>query len=180
MSNSEIYRLVNSIQVEGFTHSEIQGNPVPTKRTPFKDGHIEQFSCVGIENKDEDEPTAGYLRQISSHHGRSYEFSMGEEGSIIFSDEYENIYTSLTTKGNDLTGSLPLVTKEGYAPSGFRFHGLQGSDSIVRALRASELMRPNGIPTELFIKVIEPLEVPYKDEVIPLAELKKSLVQQVR
>lgn len=179
MANSELYRPVNSIQVEGFTHSEIQGVTVPSKRIPFKEGHIPQFSCVAVGNKDENESNAGSLRQISSHHGRSYEFPMGEEGPIIFSDEYDNIYTSLTTKGNNLTASLPLITKEGNAPSGFRLHGLQDSDSMVRALRASELLRSHGIPTELFVKVIEPLQLPYKEEVISLDEFKKRLVQQV-
>lgn len=181
MANSELYRPINSIRVEGFTHSEVQGVRVPSRMIPIKDGHIPQFSCLAVREDfkgNSSKKPFSKLRQISFYHGRSYEFPVGEKGEIIFSDEYENIYTSLTTKGNNLTSS-PLITKEGNTPSGFRFHGLQDSDSMVRALRASEIMRSNGISTELFVKVIEPLEIPYKDEMIALDEFKKRLVQQV-
>src|SRR3989344_2932205 len=98
MANSELYRPIQSIQIKGFSHSEIQGTPVPSKGIPIKEGHIPQFSIVAAENKEatNDNSLNFTLRQISPHHGRSYEFPMGKEGSIIFSDEYDNIYTSIT------------------------------------------------------------------------------------
>lgn len=126
---------------------------------------------------DIDDTSGNKLRQVSPSHGRSYEFFTGEESSVIFSDEYGNIYTSVTTKGNNLTN--PGVKTSGITPSGAEFYGLQDSDSMVRALRASELLRANGVPTELFIKIIEPLELPYQGKIVSLEEFKSKLARQV-
>lgn len=178
MANSELYRPIKSVQIEGFTHSEVQGTPVPSKGIPFKDEHIPQFSVVGIETiEDGKGDNNSTLRKISSIHRRSYEFVTGKESKIVWSDEFGNIFTALNTKGNNVTD--PEVCKYSEAPSGFLFFGLQDSDTMVRILKASELLRSRNIDTEAIIKVIEPAEFPYNGDMLSLAEYKRKLVQRV-
>ena len=156
---SEIFQTTKSQEVKGHTFDQIQNTAVPHVALPFKDGHIQAFSQVVVEDEYAEDEDNSVLRKISSNHGRSYEFVTGKESSVTFTDEYGNIYTSITTKGNNLT--QPHIRMSGITPSGIEFYGLQDSDSMVRALRASEVLRSNGIPTEHFIKVIEPQELPY-------------------
>lgn len=182
MAKSEIYKLVKTVQINGFTHSEIQGTCATVAQSPFRDGHIPQFAVIGIETAGDDtdnlkKDDKSTLRKISSIHGRSYEFVTGSENAILWADEYGNIFTALNTKGNNI--SAPDVCKSSSAPSGFLIYGLQESDAVVRVLKASQLFRSNNIDTEAVIKVIEPLELPYNGRNVSLPEFKRKLVQKV-
>lgn len=174
---TELFQPVGSRLVDGFTHHVIQGTLATTVKNPFRAGHISQFSCVGLEPNGNKSTSESTLRQISSHHGRSYEFVLGEEAVVIWEDEHGNIYTKLNTKGNNCTA--PNVYLYSLSPSGFLFFGLQDSDSLVRVLRASDFLRSHHIDTEAIVKVIEPAELPYNGENVPLPEFKRRLVHQI-
>lgn len=179
MAKSELYKPVPSVYINGFTHAEIQGHPAEIKNDPFLKGHVRLFSCVGIETPPSSngfQPESNLVK-ISAHHGRSYEFRKGEDTTIIWADEYGNIYTKLNTKGNNCTH--PQVFASGIAPSGFMLYGMQDSDAIVRCLKASELLRSHNVDTEAFLRVIEPAELPWEGENLPISEFKRKLVQQI-
>lgn len=178
MPNSELYRSIRGMEVEGFTHQEIQGVRMPSVGIPFKNGHIPQFSIVSVNGDFENEKkTEDILVKISSIHQRSYELRFGATGCIYWSDEYGNIFSTLTTKGNNF--DYPKALKSQISPSGFLFYGLQDSDSIVRVLRVSELLRSKNVDTELIVKVIEPMRAPINGELVTLEEFKKRLVRRV-
>lgn len=178
MAQNEIYLPAKSIPIEGFTHPEIQGVTVPVEGHPFKDGHIAQFSVAAIEKPNNElNGRLPVLRRISDHHGRSYEFIVGEESSILWADIHGNIFTAINTKGNNC--EAVEVCRHEVTPSGFTYYGLQDSDSMVRVLRGSEMLRVNGIETETIIKVIEPAQFPYNGELLSPADYKKKLVEAV-
>lgn len=177
MTKSEIYQPVSSVQIESFTLEDIQGTKASVRQSPFKEGHIPVLSCVSVEPDDNDYSISqSYLNTISRYHGRSYEFKLGETNTIVWSDEYGNIYTKLNTKGNNCTisGAYPSES----APSGFILYGLQESNEMVRVLKASEVLRSHHVDTEAILKVIEPAELPFKGQKIPLPEFKRKLVQK--
>lgn len=169
---NETYKPISSVQIDGFAHSQIQGTPVDSSG-PFKND-IPQFSCVGV---DEVDVSGSNLRKISPIHGRSYEFRVGEETTLFWSDEYGNIFTKITTKGNNLT--YPNVFRNENSPSGFLLYGMQESDSIVRVLKASDLLRAAGVETETIIRLIEPGEIPVAEEKVSLVEFKSRLIRKV-
>lgn len=174
MARSEVYTLIPSQQIEGFTVDEIQGTKASVAQSPFREGHLPQFSIVSVNAEPTNEgPFQPSLRAISKLHGRSYEFVTGKESSVFWVDEYGNVFSMLNTKGNNLT--LPKLESNSVAPSGFRVYGMQDSDSMVRVLRASELLRAKHVDTEAAIKIIEPAELPLNDETIPLTEFKRRL-----
>lgn len=179
MAKTELYAPVPSVYIKGFAHSEIQGHPATVKNDPFLKGHVRLFSCVGIETPPSNngfQPESSLVK-ISSHHGRAYEFRKGEDTTIIWADEYGNIFTKLNTKGNNCT--YPQVFASGIAPSGFMLYGMQDSDAIVRCLKASELLRSHNVDTEAILRVIEPAELPWEGENLPVSEFKRKLVQQI-
>lgn len=171
MARLELYKPVHSMQVTGFTHEEVQGMPVSAKATPFKEGHIPQFSVVSVNGNGNGADESSQLRLISKIHGRSYEYVTGKENALFWTDEYGNIFGALNTKGNNC--NEPALQRDDVTPSGYRIYGMQDSDSMVRVLRASDMLRANHIDTEAIVKVIEPAEVPINGEVVPLDELKR-------
>lgn len=176
---SELYRPQGSVAINSRVHLEIQGEEVPNANVPFKDGDIRLFSQASIlprqgkvlphQRKD--------LIQISPSHGRSYQINLGHNPHLFFSDEFGNIYSTVITKGNNL--QKVRARKSEQAPSGFAVLGLHESDSMVRVLRASALMRRAGIDTELIFKVLEPTEFPFQPEIIPAPEIKRKLVEDI-
>lgn len=180
MSKPEVYIPVPSIQIEGFTHPTVQGVKASMIRSPFKEGHISQFSVVGVEQEEDNSNNANRsttLIKISPMHGRSYEFVTGSYNEIRWSDQFGNIFLGLTIKGNNCSDTK--VYQSMLAGSGFMFHGLQESDSTVRVLKASEILRSHGVDTEAIIKVIEPAQLPYNGELVPVQEFKKRLIEAV-
>lgn len=179
MATAELYRQVNGIAVPGHTLEEIQGTSAIPKGLPFRDGHIPEFSLVSVNETMSENPDIlkDRLVQISPIHCRSFELRFGETGNMYWADEYRNVFSTLTTKGNNLDN--PRVVKNSVSPSGYIVWGLQDSDAMVRVLRASELMRANNIPTEMIIRVIEPLALPFNGKMVSLEELKGSLLTQI-
>jgi len=152
---------------------------VPHINVPFKDGDISLFSQASILPRQSEvlPHQSKDLIQISPSHGRSYQINLGHDPRLFFSDEFGNIYSTVTTKGNNL--QRVRARKSEQTPSGFAVLGLHESDSMVRVLRASALMRRAGIDTELIFKVLEPGEFPFQPEIIPAPEIKRKLVEDI-
>lgn len=174
----ELYKRINSLAVPGFTHDQIQGIPAMPDNVPFKDGHLSAFSLVSVNGNmpEGTELLNGRLVQVTPAHGRSYEFRFGEKGSIYFADKYGNIFSSLTTKGNNL--ETPRIERDGNAPSGYRIYGMQDSNSMLRVLYASELLRSHNIDTEIILRVIEPQQLPLEGQLVQLQDFKRGLIQK--
>lgn len=173
-----MYKEVESLTIPGNTLDNVQGTSAIPKGIPFREGHIPIFSIVSLSgdgNKEEVSNTR--LIKVSQIHGRSYEMRFDKTEKILFSDEYNNVYSTLTVKGNNL--NAPRVLKNSISPSGFLIFGLQDSDAMVRTLRASEVLRFHNIETEIIIKVIEPECLPIKGKFVPVTDFKRQLVQQV-
>lgn len=177
--NPEIYKKVRSLLIPGYTFENVQGVSAMPKNTPFKDGHTPFLSLVSVNgNMDSDQGIfQDRLVRISPIHGRSYEIRFGQAGNVYWSDEYGNVYSTLTTKGNNL--NYPKVFKNDVSPSGFLVYGLQDSDSMVRILRGSELLRSNNVETEIILKVIEPQQLPIGEQLVSVADFKRNLIHQV-
>jgi hypothetical protein len=166
----KFFRPVVTYPIESQTLTEFQGEKIPTENLPFQEGHIEQFSVVGNSSK-KSKRKQPILVQTSVEHGRTFEMQFNESGYIIFEDEHNNIFGKLTTKGNNVNKTVTY--KDSNAPSGFVYNGLLDSDSLVRQLRASALLREEGIDTEMIIKLMQPEALPYDKKLFTIPELKK-------
>ena len=176
---SELYRPQESVYVDSKIHEEIQGEGVPSTHIPFRDEAVRFFSQVSISPTQYDSFSHqdNDLIQVSPSHGRSYELNLGHNVQLFFSDEYGNVYSSVTTKGNNLQAARVQKTTE--TESGFCTWGMHESDSMVRILRASNVMRKAGIDTELILKVLEPTQFPFGQAMVTASEFKKRIVQDV-
>lgn len=176
---TEVYNPVRSIEILGHTYENIQGIPAVPIGAPFRAGHIPEFSLVSVNGHmgENERILRNRLVKISPIHGRSYEMRFGEARHIFWQDEYGNLFSTITTKGNNL--EEPKVLKQEVSPSGYMIYGMQDSDAMVRMLKASQLLRANHIGTEMILRVMEPQELPFGDQVVPLAEFKKLLIKQV-
>lgn len=178
---TEVYKPVQSLDIPGRSLDEIQGETVVSNLTPFKTGHIPTLSIVALGETDSlkngTSTTNSKLVQITDNHGRSFELKFGRIPYIFWADQYGNYYSSLTTKGNQLTS--PEVVRSRQEPSGFAVFGMQDTTALVRILRASRLLREHQGDTECFIKVIEPEVLPFAGEIVPLEQFKANLIQQI-
>jgi len=170
-----------------FVHSEIQTNIIPEVpySFPFSRDLLDSFTencpvVVGTEFGQEESQdqrnitgmlgdTAVGLRRLSPSHGRSYELFIGDpsnstDAQVIWGDEHGNRFSSLSTKGNNF--SSPSVVESVTAPSGYMPYGLLETDSLLRVIRASEIMRQAEIDTEMIVRVLEPkfLRYPTSDD----------------
>lgn len=178
MSNPEkafLYKQVSSVQVPGFVIDKVGEDLVSPAQSPFKEGFIPDFS----------QAVTGYKRlksspqlvQVSPAHKRAFEMRYNPEGLIIWADEHGNLYGVLQNKGANV--SDPDVKVEPRAPSGFTIWGIQDSDSILRTVRGSNMMRAAGIATEAIVRLTEPTHLQFKGQPVTLEEYKKRLVQRV-
>lgn len=174
MRSNEIYRSVPTRTVDGFTYSNVQDENIDTEGLPLRDGHIPQLSMVEIKKPEPSELTVEQTK-ISHDHGRSSEVRFGQDGSIIWTDKYGNLFTSINAKGNCLV--KPFAFKSDLCPSGYGVYGLQDSSSLLRVMRASQLLRAENVDTEWILKVIEPQTLPYKGGILTLAEFKDRMVR---
>lgn len=99
------------------------------------------------------------LRSLSPNHGRSFEVFVGDPSKSetalgLWSDEFGNHFTSLSLKGNNFSNNYILESLS--APSGYMPFGLQETDSLLRVVRASRLLREVGVDTEMIVRMIEP------------------------
>src|SRR3990167_5133522 len=164
--SGEIYKPVRSVSVVGYSHEHIQGVSATPQSSPFLHDKYEPLSIIGIEETGFTEETS--LRKISPLHGRSFEFGSGQK--VVWADEFGNIFTSLNTKGNNLTRPRVIESAETF--------GMQSSIYMRRVLQASEIMRRAGIETEVLTHIIEPLVIPYEGKDINLQELKRALIEK--
>lgn len=176
MANTEIYKPINALAVPGHSLKDVQGTPILTNGVPLKEGHIPAFSLVSVNGEFQDNPTVlkDRLIRVSPIHGRSYELPIDNTRNVFWADEYGNVFSVLTTKGNNLEN--PTLLTQYPTPSGYAVYGLQDSESMVRILRASEILRANNVDTEAIVKVIEPTELPFGDKLIPLEDVKAQLL----
>ncbi len=175
---SELYRPQNSVFVASKDHREIQGERVPSS-PPFGNKSAKLFSeaSVSPQRTDSFRTDVNNLIQISSEHGRSFGIKLGSSTHIFFSDEYGNIFSTLNSKGNNLNAVEVRKTTE--TESGFHTIGLHESDSMVRILRASSILRRANVDTEIIVKVLEPTEFPFNGEMVSIPEFKKRLVRGI-
>lgn len=157
------------MEVPGTTLEEVDGYSATIKGNPFRDGHVPLFSQVIIDDRE------SHFRQISPNHGRSYEIMVG---NVLWMDEFGNLFSSLNSKGNNLTD--PKVELQDNSPTGFLFFGLQDDASLARVIRASELLRSQNIDTEAIVKVITPTRLPYRLKYVPIQEFKEELINQAK
>ncbi len=173
---SEIYRKLPSVKIPSVTYIDLKGTEAEIARSPFKYGHIEQFSQVVV-NDVSPTPDEITLRRITRYHLRSFEMRFGQNSRILWADEFGNVFTSLTLKGNNLED--PGCYKSSTAPGGILVYGLQDSDAMIRVLRASQLLRSANVDTEAIVKIMEPEELPFDGQADTIGEFKKQMVKKV-
>lgn len=176
---TKLYAPVNGLRVAGYSYEDIQGTQAVPINSPFRLGHLPEFSIVSINGQMGENPALlrDRLVQISPMHGRSFELRFGATRNVLWEDEFGNLFSALNTKGNNL--EQPKALKHSVAPSGYIVYGMQDSDAMVRVLKGSRLLRSNHIDTETIVRVIEPQELPSKDKVVPLGQFKNDLVTQI-
>lgn len=203
------------ISVEGvpcFEHQVIQDEVLPDvpPRFPFSKRLLDELvtNCPVVTAFPAEESTSAYdfgiynatgraegseigLRRVSKQHGRSYELFFGADDAkvpqTIWEDEFGNEYSSLNLKGTNFTG--PRIMKSLTAPSGYIPYGLLETDAFLRVVRASRIMRENGLATEMIVKVLEPKflryykadpetgkSLPDQFEYVPQNEFKRRLL----
>lgn len=108
---------------------------------------------VGLPAWDESEHfPVGRLDRI---HGRTLEV-LGERVEVV--DEFNNVYGSLNIKGCDLAN--PHFFKTLTAAREYIIHGLQESIVMERVIKASKLLRANGVDTEYICGLVLPETFP--------------------
>lgn len=132
---------VSQVITENPTDDDIE--PYATAQLPFGDS---------VDAADQHE--LGYtLWQPTSMHRRSFilEHPILSEG---VEDEYGNTFTSFSIKGNN--AARPGIIETSTAANRFITHGLQDARSSRRILRASDVLRKQGVGTEFLIAFSEP------------------------
>jgi len=100
------------------------------------------------------------VRQAGREHRRSFVIEHGELPETI-TDEYGNIFSSFTIKGGNL--SSPGLIATATANHELIAYGLQEAYASRRILRASDILRKNGVGTEYVMAMSEPLNLPIPD-----------------
>jgi hypothetical protein len=177
MTERTLYKSVKSVAVRSRSHTELQDQTVGTPHLPFQEEVKTLFSRVSIpQEENEYIPDEGVqLVQISALHQRSYEIRFGMADAVIWNDEYGNIFSSITTKGSNL--SEPNIYK--YEDGSHYYFGLQESKSMTRILRASEVMRSEHIDTEIITHVLQPEELPINQEIQPYDYFFRELFEKI-
>ncbi len=168
---------MNALNVEGvpcFPQPDIQGEAISEipARFPFRKALLDQLVelCPVVTGSPE---TGRYefnlsgslaespigLRRVSNYHGRSFELTYGsanQDGKpiAIWEDEHKNPFSAISLKGNNFTE--PFIMRNMTAPSEYVPHGLLETDSLLRVIRASRLMREATIDTEMIVHAVEP------------------------
>jgi len=179
----QFYTETNTVEVPVIIHTQLQGEVIQPKGYPFKNGKVDHYPVVVADNNffNNDETTEVKrnlfnLTRVSRGHARSFEIASQLNGTkiedILWEDEYGNYFLGISTKGNDLRSPFPF--KHDVTPSGFAYHGLQDSDSIVRVLRASRELRKRNVDTEVITKLIEPTSLPIGDTILPISDFKNA------
>lgn len=170
---SAMYKRYGSRQVAGESITSIvkEGN-----RFPFRKELESQIPTFSVVPGEEGMGVSGVsLDKVSQHHGRDLEVG---DTRAIWGDEYGTIFGSLNIKGN-VTDDL-RIQRDRYSSSGFRVHGLQEMGYRTRLEHASQLLRQNGVETEKIEEIIKPHELVIDGERLPMEDVKKRLVEELR
>lgn len=173
MSFERYYKPMRSIPVEGITWQTVNGDPLPQIGIPLKEEHLPSLCRFTVKNRG-DNISSPQLIQISPAEERTFEVRFGNTRRILFEDEYKNLYSCLDLKGNRST--VVNIRKMSHSPSGFAFWGIQESDSLLRALKASNFIRSLRVDTEIILKVMEPTQIPINGQFYTPEELKTKLL----
>src|SRR3990172_10093417 len=123
----------------------------------------------GVEHPEVRPAIPGYER-IDTRHGRSMTESASSKAAVCGGPLPGDIYGARTVKGTTMNagyrGSIK-IDKYYLSPYGLRGFGLMDDSVIPRVIKASKLMRGNGLPTELPRQIKELKEVWVKQD-IPL------------
>lgn len=179
MATESLYKSMPTLLVPGETHSELKKVTTEVGGFPFRSGHIPAFCAVAI--KEDDTLVNRYhhplLYRVTDDHGRSFEIKFGETDTIFWQDEYGNLFSVLTSKGNDLTN--PDALRDTAAPSDIRFSGLQDIDAMFRILNTSRNFRAHQIDTEAIVRFIEPEQLPFGGQLVSGADFKTKLRDKI-
>lgn len=179
---TELYRNVPTIPVKGRQFSELHGEPI-LGNDPFADAVIPELSLAEVKDGWLDEPELDQpfvtLRRVSPYHGRSLELQFGGDERVVWRDEFGTLFTTMNTKGNSFKDPKIILTRQPAPSPRYATYGLQDTESILRVLQASRMLRSLGIPTEAICRVIDPKEIVYGDNVISQEELKTQLLAEV-
>ncbi|RJR14801.1 hypothetical protein C4579_04240 [Candidatus Microgenomates bacterium] len=184
MSTAEtLYEPVSAITIPAHSYNEVHDEVITPPGFPLKRGHIPDLCIVVVNGRPvnrmqyPDSTSFIKLARISSVHGRSFKVGYGEVPAVLWQDEFGNKFQATSTKGNDLVS--PWVEKSTINPSGFLYRGLQDSDSIIRVLRASRLIRANRGDTEVMTRLIEPEALPLDGFLMPVEVFKEILLHKI-
>ncbi len=97
--------------------------------------------------------------RLNSNHGRNIEV-LAANANIV--DKFGNEYHSLGIKGSDL--SNPHLIQSATASRDYIIHGLQESLVMERVIRASSILRENGVGTEYILGLVLPRMFPVPAE----------------
>ena len=97
--------------------------------------------------------------------------------TALWADSHGNYFTSLNTKGNNFT--KPGVFRSATAPSGYIPFGVQEDDSLARVVKASRLMREAGVDTEWPVRVIQPQQMLFGEELVSQPEFTRRIAAQI-
>ena len=101
--------------------------------------------------------------RLNASHGRNLEILAD---NVRIEDGYGNEYRSLCIKGSDL--SNPYIFKSITAERDYLVNGLQESLVMERVIRASKLLRENGVDTEYICGLVLPKTFPFDGEQRPV------------
>ncbi|OGI62941.1 hypothetical protein A2818_00250 [Candidatus Nomurabacteria bacterium RIFCSPHIGHO2_01_FULL_40_12] len=163
-----LYKRFGAVRVPGRI---LKGKSTKGDGFPFK-GEIDDmptFSVVSSEAKD----TSLHLVKPTKVHGRDFEVA-----NVIHSGEYSDLYGAVNIKGNNVQNVH--LERNNSNTLGYRLIGMFFQDDEERVLKASDLLRRNGIETEKIEQVIEPAEVIVNGERISITELKKRIIDYAK
>lgn len=160
---------------------EVLRNCPVVLRMDSENGQQGQLPFTEVNPYDQTPPLVE-IRRAGPEHGRS--FIVDAPGfTDTWHDEFDNVYRSVTLKGNNFshTQLIPSAT----ASERFIAYGLQESAIIERVLKASHVLRSNGIATEYILGLAEPQHfllndqgIPIQSEPVPLASYKHYLTEK--
>lgn len=185
LESSPLYRREFSVRIPVRIYQEIL-KELPSAQWPFTDEQWEQFAVAAAKSYDDNSflESLVALYRISNAHGRSFDISDFEYGSVddqqpldfVFSDEFWNDFWEMSLKGGDATQVGAICSK--VEPGGFRYKGLLTHRSLIRCLRGSKLLRRAHVSTEIVMKVMEPIGLPLAGEVVDIPRFKQFLIDQ--
>jgi hypothetical protein len=171
---------LKTAEVPVFDHDVFAGDPVDTAGFP----HTEMLSgdTVPVVVEHVDGGSNGKLYSISGIHRRSYVLHLppesdSEDQEGMWQDQYGNGFSAVSTKGNNL--SNPDIIGSITAPSGYIPYGLQEGDSLLRVIRASQVLRHAGVAAEWPIRIAQPKQLPFGAESVEPRKFKSLLLDHV-